>query len=80
MTINLKKLWASGLPASLDLHISSNLKLILGSRYLVSYREIKYLESNLVCMNARSLPVDKQHDITSEISEKKDKQKDKHTK
>ena len=27
------------------------------------------------CMNALSLPVDKQHDITSEISEKKDIQK-----
>ena len=31
-------------------------------------------------MNALSLPVGKQHDITSEISEKKDIQKDKHTK
>ena len=31
-------------------------------------------------MNPRSLPVAKQHDITSEISKKKDIQKDKHTK
>ena len=33
---------------------------------------MKYLESNLVCMNVVSLPVDKQHDITSEISERID--------
>ena len=31
-------------------------------------------------MNTFSLPVGKQHDIISEISEKKDIQKDKHTK
>ena len=31
-------------------------------------------------MNALSLPAGKQHDITSEISEKKDIQKDKYTK
>ena len=36
---------------------------------------MKYLEPNLVCMNAVSLPVGKQHDITSEISQKIDIQK-----
>ena len=55
-------------------------KLILGNRQLVTYREIKYLESNLVCMNALTLPVGKQHDIKFEISERKDIKKDKHTK
>ena len=68
------------LSTSLDLHIPPNLEIILRSRLLVSYREIKYLESNLVCMSALSLPVGKQHDITSEISKKRDIQKDKHTK
>ena len=29
---------------------------------------MKYLESNLVCVNIGSLSVDKQHDITYEIS------------
>ena len=36
---------------------------------------MKYLESNLVCMNVVSLPVGKQNDILSEISERTDIQK-----
>ena len=31
---------------------------------------MKYLESNLVCLNVVSLSVGKQHDITYEISER----------
>ena len=36
---------------------------------------MKYLESNLIFVNVVSLPIDKQHDITSEISERIDIQK-----
>ena len=60
-----------GLSTSLDLHIPPNLELIIGNRC----RGMKCLESNFVCMNVLSLPVGKQHDITLEISERKDIQK-----
>ena len=38
----------SGLPTSLDLHIPPNLELILGNRYLASYKKMNYLESNCI--------------------------------
>ena len=41
---------------------------------------MKYLELHLVRINVISLPVGKRHDITSEISERIDTQKDKLTK
>ena len=63
---------SSGLSSSPDLHKPPNLELILQNCLLVIYREIKYLESNLVCMNAVSMPVGRQHDTTSEISERID--------
>ena len=60
----------SWMPISLGLHIPPNLELIQGNRKLASYRKIKYLESNLVCVNVVSLSVGKQHHITYEISER----------
>ena len=38
----------SGLPTSLDLHIPPNLELVLGNRYLASYKKMNYLESNWI--------------------------------
>ena len=37
---------------------------------VASYRQMKYLESNLVCVNAVSVPDSNQHDIAYQISEK----------
>ena len=53
----------SGLVTSLDLHIPPYLKVIPKKWMVVSYRHMKYLELNLVCVNVVSLPVGKQHDI-----------------
>ena len=55
---------------SLDLHIPPYLELILGNWHLVSYKHIKYLKSNLVCVNVVSLPVVKQHDVAYETPER----------
>ena len=55
---------------SLGLHIQPNLELILEHWRLATYRKIKYLESNLVCVDVVSLSVGKQHDIAYEISER----------
>ena len=60
----------SWLPNSLDLHIPPNLEFIQGNWYLASNKQMKYLESNLVCANVVSLPVGKQHDIAYEIFER----------
>ena len=60
----------SWLSTSLGLHIPPNVELIQENWKLASYRIIKYLESNLVCVNVVSLSVDKQHDIAYEISER----------
>ena len=38
----------SGLSTSLDLHIPSNLELILGNWHLVNYKRMKHLESNYI--------------------------------
>ena len=61
---------SSWLSTSLGLHIQPNSELILENWQLASYRKIKYLESNLVCVNVVSMSVGKQHDIAYEISEK----------
>ena len=61
---------SSWLFTSLNLNILPYLELILGNWWLVSYRHMKYLESNLVCVNAVSLPVGKQRDIAHEIFER----------
>ena len=37
---------------------------------VASYRQMKYLDSNLVCVNVVSFSVGKQHDIAYEISER----------
>ena len=55
---------------SLGLHILPNTELRQGNWKLVSYRKIKCLGSNLVCVNVVSLSVGKQNDIAYEISEK----------
>ena len=60
----------SWLSTSLDLQIPPNLELILGNWQLASYRKMKYLELNLVCVDVVSLTVGKQHDIAHEISER----------
>ena len=60
----------SWLSTSLGLHISPNSELIQRNWKLASYRKIKYLELNLVCVNVVSLSVGKQHDIAYEISER----------
>ena len=46
------------------------LQLVLGNSQLASYRKMKYLESNLVCVNVVSLPVGKQNDIGYEMYER----------
>ena len=60
----------SWLSTSLGLHIPPNLEIIQGHWKLASYRKIKYLVSNLVCVNIVSLSVGKQYDIAYEISER----------
>ena len=47
------------LSISLGLHIPPNLELIQRNWKLASYRKIKYLESNLVCVNVISLSLGK---------------------
>ena len=54
---------SSRLSASLGLHKPPNLELIVGNWQLASYQKIKYLESNLLCVNVGSLSVGKKHDI-----------------
>ena len=49
--------------AFLDLHTPPNSEIMLGNWQPASYRQIKYLESNLLCVNVVSLSVGKQHDI-----------------
>ena len=61
---------SSWLSSSLHLHIPSNLEIILRNWQLASFRKMKHLESNLVCVDVVTLPVEKQHDIAYEISEK----------
>ena len=37
---------------------------------VATYKKMKYLESNLVCVNVVGLPVGKQHDITYKTSKR----------
>ena len=54
---------------SVDLHIPLYLKVIPKKWMVVSYRHLKYLELNLVCLNVVSWLIGKQHDIACAISE-----------